>query len=96
MSDSVDHESMLMKPGATAMPFASIVCFRFRFREIAHAHDAIAAHGDIRAPRLRARAVVDGAAFDQEIERLFRPRTKEIAAAITSTAKIAERIISET
>ena len=46
MSDSVDQESMLMKPGATAIPLASTIILGGRF-EIADANNAFAANGHI-------------------------------------------------
>ena len=55
MSDSVDHESMLMKPGATARPLRVDHRFRFRRFEIADTGDAIAANRDIDMSRLRRR-----------------------------------------
>ena len=63
ISDSVDHESMLMKPGATARPCASITAFASAVLEIAHAGDAIAAQRHVRLPPFAAGAVVNRAAL---------------------------------
>ena len=67
-SDSVDHDSMLMKPGATARPDASMVRGGLGAAEIADAGDAIATDSDVGPPARRARAVEDGAAADHDVE----------------------------
>ena len=46
-SDSVDHESMLMNPGATARPVASTTVVAGDARQVADAGDAIAADADV-------------------------------------------------
>ena len=58
-SESGAHESMLTKPGATAIPCASTSRAPLRLGQIADRDDALAAHADIGLPRLRAAAVVD-------------------------------------
>ena len=67
-SESVDHDSMLMKPGATASPAASIVVLAGLGGEIADARDAVAADADVGAAPRRAGAVVDRAAADDDVE----------------------------
>ena len=50
ISESVDQDSMLMKPGATARPVASTIVGGRRARQIADSRDAIAADADVGAP----------------------------------------------
>ena len=67
-NDSVDHESMLMKPGRDRETLRVDGFLRVGRFEIPDANDAIAAKGHIRDPRLAARAVVERAAFDHDVE----------------------------
>ena len=64
--------SMLMKPGATASPWASISRLRLCGAEIADADDAVAADRHVAGERLAAAAVVDRAAANDHVGRLGR------------------------
>ena len=63
-SDSVDQDSMLMKPGATARPRASTTVSAFSAGRVADELDPVAADRDVRHAARCARAVVHGAAAD--------------------------------
>ena len=68
-SDSVDHESMLMKPGATARPVASIGDGPAPVQVIAPGpRDPITAEPDVHTSAGVAAAVVDVAIADDDVE----------------------------
>ena len=79
MSDSVDQESMLMKPGATARPRASIVFFATA--------EAKSPTPTMRSPRIAtsrdmtfpAGAIVNSSPFNDDVER--RVRSSDLSAA---------------
>ena len=69
ISDSVDHESMLMKPGATASPFASMTVFAFAPANCGtNACYSITSNCDIGLSRLGAGAVVNCPVADDHIK----------------------------
>ena len=68
-SDSVDHDSMLMKPGATARPVASITLAADAAREVADRRHPVAADPTSALTAGAAGPVVDRAAADDDVER---------------------------
>ena len=68
MSDSVDHESMLMNRARRRDP-ARRSGFGGGLGQIAHASDAIAADGDICDPTFPTRTVVNCPALNNNVER---------------------------